>query len=968
MNRRNFLSRSLLVIAGASTLSTKDVIAKAVASDAAGLGGKQTDTATSRGLYKLFQQPANDYYPFVRWWWNGDKVEGPELKRELALLHEAKVGGVEINPISFPAASVTDDLGIKGLTWLSDEWMEMLNLTFGEAKRLGMTCDLIVGSGWPYGNENLPLEERAQVVILNAQKIKGPVTFEESAYSLALEVDPGVTTKNPRRTAELISLKLVPNPMEDMSQIIDLDSQLGQQTIKFDVPEGEYYFYAVIRYDSFAQVINGAPGAAGSILDHMNAEAVRKYLNNMSDTIQAKLGPLSNNVRALFTDSMELEGTNWCSDFREEFQKRNGYDIMPYLPFIMFKVGRLGDVQDFNYGAQKGEALADTLRRVRFDFEFTKAQLLRERYNDEYIKWCQGLGVKSRAQSYGRGFFPLESSLGYDIPEGESWTTNWLRHVVGEEMSDEDYRRGRGYTMIDKYVSSAAHLEGKRLVSCEEMTNTYNVFFTSLEYLKVGSDMAAQSGITHSVWHGFNYSPKEAPFPGWIQYGSYYNENNTWWPYFKYLNTYRARLCSQLQNADMFTDIAILPANYDMWGEMGVQTEPFPVKLNVPYTSIIWESINKTGGAADYTSEIVLENSSVKKGCLCYGPKKYSTLILPKVTSISPSVMGKIEMFVKDGGKVICIEEYPSKTPGMKDAEIGDAMVKSCVERLKSGYPERFVMVPKPEDNKFLEWYQEVMVKYALPHYMEIGTPDRFVMQTRYIRDDGSEMYFFNNCSRIKGHTTKVKFPAEAYRGRNCWVWDIESGDRFRLALDKSGAVTLDFGPSESLIVVFDKEQGGEFRKPLPTSSASAIDLSDGWDVEFNHQYEGTTQTIRFDSLCDLKDREDTKHFAGKAVYRKTVTVDDPAAKVLNLGKVEGICQVFVNGSDCGVKWFGNRIYDISKYLVKGENLIEIHLVTIMGNYLKSIKDNKMLDRWVARRNHPYYAQGVIGPVQIYNK
>ena len=142
-------------------------------------------------------------------------------------------------------------------------------------------------------------------------------------------------------------------------------------------------------------------------------------------------------------------------------------------------------------------------------------------------------------------------------------------------MPDEDYRRGRGYTMINKYVSSAAHLDGKRIVSCEEMTNTYLVFNATLELLKIGSDMSILSGITHSVWHGFNYSPPEAPFPGWVQYGAYHNENNNYWPYFKYLNDYKARVSAVLQNSDMYTDIAILSAYNDMWSEMGSTTEPF---------------------------------------------------------------------------------------------------------------------------------------------------------------------------------------------------------------------------------------------------------------------------------------------------------------------------------------------------------------------------------------------------------
>jgi hypothetical protein len=57
---------------------------------------------TCEELYQEFKQPASEYRPFVRWWWNGDKVEAEELVRELHLLKEAGIGGVEINPIAFP--------------------------------------------------------------------------------------------------------------------------------------------------------------------------------------------------------------------------------------------------------------------------------------------------------------------------------------------------------------------------------------------------------------------------------------------------------------------------------------------------------------------------------------------------------------------------------------------------------------------------------------------------------------------------------------------------------------------------------------------------------------------------------------------------------------------------------------------------------------------------------------------------
>src|SRR5574344_990251 len=74
---------------------------------------------TSKDLYKQFQNPDSRYRPFVRWWWNGDRVEAEELVRELHILKDAGVGGVEINPISFPYGA--DAMDTKPLKWLSDD-------------------------------------------------------------------------------------------------------------------------------------------------------------------------------------------------------------------------------------------------------------------------------------------------------------------------------------------------------------------------------------------------------------------------------------------------------------------------------------------------------------------------------------------------------------------------------------------------------------------------------------------------------------------------------------------------------------------------------------------------------------------------------------------------------------------------------------------------------------------------------
>ncbi|HPT22744.1 MAG TPA: glycosyl hydrolase, partial [Bacteroidales bacterium] len=209
MKRRTFLSQSAILSAGCIVANTVPVFGN----NSWSYQYKNPDI----DLFSLFKTPGSIYHPFVRWWWNGDKVEAQELIRELHLLKEAGIGGVEINPISFP--STGDDLGKKSLTWLSDEWIDMLQVVFAEAKKLDMTCDLIVGSGWPFGAETLKRKERAQVVIIDAEKLEGPTTYETSQFNIFKTVDPGVTEPCPSRTFEIISLKLVPDPVNGLDQV-----------------------------------------------------------------------------------------------------------------------------------------------------------------------------------------------------------------------------------------------------------------------------------------------------------------------------------------------------------------------------------------------------------------------------------------------------------------------------------------------------------------------------------------------------------------------------------------------------------------------------------------------------------------------------------------------------------------------------------------------------------------------------
>lgn len=857
--------------------------------------------------------------PFVRWWWNGNKVDSAEIVRELELLHDAGIGGVEINPIEFPAKRC-DSLGIPSLVLLSDEWLDMLHTALSHAKRLDMQCDLLVGSGWPFGAEDIPMQQRAQVMLTYAAPLTGEMLTVDQLFRA---VDPQVTVPNSERQFELVALWVAPDSITSIEEMEALPLPQGD-TLTPSRDSG--MLYALILCRSFASVINGAPGASGPIVDHLNAQAVRNYLERVRHALENRLGPMRHWIRAYFADSMELEGSNWTDDFAQEFRRRRGYDLMPWLPLTMFKTGRLGEVVDYRYGSRLSPTMKTTVARVRHDFELTKAELLHERYTLTFLDWCHTQGVKARAQAYGRGFFPLESSLQYDIPEGESWTTNYLRHRIGQEMPDSDYRRGRAYTMINKVVSSAAHQSGRRLVSAEEMTNTYRLFETTLELLKLGSDMSAISGTTHSVWHGFNYSPPSAGFPGWVQYGSFLNEQNPWWPYFHLLNEYRSRTSAILQQADMQTPIAILLPYDSLWAQYGVQTEPFPnypkgSPYDIPF--LLWEAVHKNGAGCDFVSRRQLDTATIRDGKLIVGCKSYSLLLT---------------------------------TPP-----------DTCAPIFNTPHPQLpVVTVPDLPDRNYLDWYRLTQQKLNLPHAVSINEPNPYLLQNHYRNDRGDDIFFFVNACLHCAVSSTIAFPNAIHQGRSAWVYNAASNQKQKLPL-LNGSFWLYLPPAESLFILFenpdsDTSDHSTTWNPPYYEGMDYHPLQTEWHLTLNHAIEGWTRDTTIQQLCDLRQTQ-FKDFSGTLIYTAHIPYDslgpDP---IIDLGQVYDICELKINDTSCGVKWYGQRIYDnIGPLLHPGNNTIEIKVTTTLNNYVHTLTDNKVVQHFVLKRNIPTTPVGFVG-------
>ncbi|MBE0653229.1 MAG: hypothetical protein IH594_05500 [Bacteroidales bacterium] len=940
MERRDFVKTGLAATTGTILLSSFP-----------GCQNIEHQQGNLNRFIKGFREPPSDARLFVRWWWNGNRLTGNEILRELDVMKAAGIGGVEINPIAFPQDC--DPSGYESMTMFEDNWLDMLEIALKGAKERGIICDMIVGSGWPFGGEFLKKEEQTQMVTIETIDLEGNQQVRFSESELLDRIDPEIHSKHDKVYKDLLIARLVPAYSKTFTEGKDLTAEFGENGLTIDVPAGKYVLYYVIKLTGYMAVINGAPGAAGPVLNHYNKLAVENYLNRISGHITGKIGDMGNYIRAMFCDSMELEGANWNDDLPYEFEKRRGYSLLPYLPYVLKNIGHMGNPLDEKYGTEFSEEVEREIARVGLDLYTTRIELFKERFIDTFNDWCHKNNVLSRAQAYGRGYHPLEASMEIDIPECETW----LNRSVGKDYPETGLA-GRAPTMVNKYVASGAVLGGRKIISCEEITNTTMVFMASLENIKIAGDQSNISGVNHSILHGFNYSPADIPFPGWVQYGTWYNERNTWWPWFRQWSDYKARISYLLQNASPQANIAVLQPLLDLWLKKGPQRDPFPKDWYPEYQNNIWEAIHQNGGGCDYVSEKIINNAEFNDGRMIHGDREYNALILPEIETISVETVQKIKMFADAGGKLIFISKTPFRSPAFLNYPVLDEEVRSIINDLIGSDKKNVIIYPAPEDDP-ITWFGKLQKDINLKPYVQFSKTDKYLSQSSFKLGD-NPMFFIANTSLDKTITVNAEFLTN--EELLPWLWDPETGEKWRYPIKgKNNAIELYLPPATSRLILFEKDRDGEmFFQMKPESYLREI--SGSWDLKLNH-VDGNSYQIEMLELKDLIEDNRTKNFAGTVVYDKRINLDNKEYRYLDLGEVKGISELFVNGEFLGTRWYGAHLYNIQDYLVEGENEISIRLTTITGNYLKGETSNPVAQRWTGRQ--PYISMGIMGPVRL---
>ena len=899
---------------------------------------------SSEDLYTLFKNPPSEARPFVRWWWNGDCIEVDELQRELDVMKAAGIGGVEINPIAKPEGG--DDFDYHCYEWLSPEWNERVKATINMAHERDMIVDLIMGSGWPFGGEFLEEKQFLQGVGIRKIELEGP-----RKYVLKLEEvwqNPGrnfgIYENKEAPDPELFFLQMIPHGASGESGLADLMKDVdGNGEVEISVPEGFHDLYIGTFQKAYRTVMHGAPGSKGPVVNHFSVQDVRAYMDKLAVALEAVLGgKLGDHIRALFCDSIELSGANITDDFFEEFFKRRGYDLGPFLPLVYYHPYE-GYTDTLHYEPGFNE----DIRRIRYDFNKTLVDLFLERFTGTFDQWANEHGMQSRYQAYGTPWLMgiLDGYRLVDIPESNNWLFS----------SDA---KNHGYWIWNKYASSGAHLSGAKIVSSEAMTNTSGVFRTTLDMIKKNDDFNFISGINHSVLHGYNYSPPEAGFPGWVRYGAFFSDQNTWWPYFHYWAGYNSRLSAVFQHSDPVVDVAILTPEADIWKQWGLMRIPF--YWNPWYNHDLWEGFSRNGVTADYINEGVIRRASSEKGFMKSEKASYQLVIVSGARSIEPETAGAIKDLAGKGVKFLFVDHMPSEAPSYFEKEKNDQIVREYMQASVKFKNIRVIKAPK-DATSVTSWTGNVARELGIKRGVSVSPVNENLYVTKYISGE-NEIFFFSSQDELNSITFTATF---ASQGKTPWVWNPHTGERFIYPAGNNGELTIRLQALESILIVLEDEEKGEKLDLAYPDENHFKSIGTEWTLDFI-PVQGEPFEIQTEMLFEFGTYADKRisAFAGQVCYQTNFDLTSTDWGFLDLGIERHVTEAKLNGHKLGVRWSGRHLYRIDSDILKeGENSLEITYTTTLANYTNSLSDNAVAKRWISLKEPD--TMGLISQVRL---
>ena len=902
--------------------------------------------APATELDRGFLQPPDSARPWVYWFWLNGNITRQGITADLEAMKRVGIGGVLIMEVDQGTPKGPAPFG-------KPEWRELFKFVCAEAHRLGLEVNMNNDAGWcGSGGPWIPPELSMQKVVWSETRAEGGRQFEctlpqpaaVAGYYRDIAVlavpepaGPPSPIKDILGKASFTPQHFGPQPATfatlpadqtiPRDKIVDLTAKMEPSgRVLWDAPPGKWL---VLRFGhtSTGKDNHPAPEAGrGLECDKFSKEAADAQFHGLMQRLIEDSKPLAGEGRTLVSthiDSWEVGSQNWTPRMREEFQKRRGYDILPFLPVY---TGRVVDSLEVS-------------ERFLWDLRQTVSDLIVENYAGRFRELAHRHGLRLSIEAYdGNPCDDMTYAGQADEPMGEFWSWHEIPF--------------RGDTWCTE-MSSAAHIYGRKILGAEAFTATDTERWLSHPgNIKAQGDWAFCEGINRFVFHRYAMQPWRDVRPGMSMgpWGLHYERTQTWWEQSKAWHTYLARCQYLLQQGLFVADVCYL------------QPEGAPRSFQAPKGAMAGPHERSGYNFDGCTTEVVMTRMSVKDGRIVLPDgMSYRVLVLPEAETMTPALLGKIKELIEAGATVVA-PSRPLKSPSLTNYPQCDAEVKQLVAELWDGGK---VIVGSTAAQVFAE--QKIPADFAPAgklRYSHRRLPNADV----YFVANGTDQTIDGCCSfRIVGVQPELWNPETGRIAPLITCGDQKDGvTRVPQHLEPSESAFIVFrdgvsaDPAERLISLTTADrpptvdwarreisQPGKYEIRTADGRSREVDASTlpapreivgPWQLEFPPD-SGAPRQITLEKLTSWSTHSEAgvRYFSGTATYHNTFNLAPdmlgPGRRLyLDLGRVQVMAEVKLNGKDLGVLWKSPFRVDITEAAIAGKNELELKVVNLWIN------------------------------------
>ena len=757
----------------------------------------------------------------------------------------------------------------------------------------------------------------------------------------------------------------------DPAQIITIPvTDLKDNLLTLTLPDGRW---KIVRMGHTSTGHRNATGGAGKGLEcnKFSKEAVTIQLENWFGAAFEKTDPvLARKVlKYMHVDSWECGSQNWSDNFPEEFKRRRGYDLTPWLlVYTGMPIGSTAQTEAILHDIRQ------TISELVTDIFYTTLSDFASSYDCELSAECVSPTMVSDGMMHYREV---------DRPMGEFW----LKSPTHDKFND----------MMD--AISGAHIYGKKIIQAEGFTQLRTMWNEHPGMIKPLLDRNYALGMNKIFHHVFVHNPYLDRSPGVTLdgIGLYFQRNQTWWDQGRTWTDYIRRCQTLLQFGDPVVDLAVftgeetprralLPERVveslpGIFGDEKVTAER--KRIRNEGQPLHEEPVGVTHsagvtGAADwidalngyqydsFNKDALLHLTRVKDGRIqLEGGMKYRILVLPLSHSLSPhgdlmsmEVAQKVRELQRKG-VVILLGEKATGSPSFSDKNGGGGTIQRIADEIWS-----------VSEEYLLPYHEADFTRFGLERDLDLMGEREIAWNHR--ADNNTDIYFLAN-QREQERELTLSFRCA---GKMPELWDPVTGEitdakKWQIEGGRTH-LTLQVAPWQSLFVVFREPTKLKQSDESVIVTEQELDV-DNWEISFESD---SSLLMVTEKLFDWSNSEQPalRYYSGAATYEtrfNNKSTGGHARIYLNLGELHDLAEVYVNDQYCGTIWTHPYRVEITDALKDGNNNLVIKVVNGWANRIKGVHEKEIDDShiwtnatyWIG--DQPLQPSGLMGPLKL---